>query len=254
MVDEGTTVTAEFYAKQTIEIEIPDGVLKGTYSTKIANLNNNALLMEVPQVGNLYLPLQVSQPVILRYVIESWAYEIPLAVVTRRDNLDMPLFLVNRPKNVKRRLLRKFVRVDCDIDASVFLIGDLKEYGREKFSDDELTQGTIRDISGGGARIRVPFDMPTDFKRYALLWFTLPLVHKSYFNMLTRVKLVRQNPPTDKFIITEFTGLSETERDDIVQFCFRWQTQSRMKPGPTPGAAPGTAPGGEPGPAAGGAS
>lgn len=220
------TVPPEFFQKQAVEIDVPDGSLKGVYPSTITNLNDQAILLAVPQINNLYLPLKIGQPITLRYVVESWAYEVQLAVSARRDNLDAPLMLVPRPSTVTRRLLRKFVRVETDIAGSIFMIKNLSEYGQEKFADDQLTPITIQDISGGGGKIRAPIHLVTGDMRYGILWFTLPLVHKSFYNMLSRVKEVHEDPPSNKFLIVEFAGLSESERDDIVQYCFRRQTES----------------------------
>ena len=221
---ETAEIAPEYYPKQVVEVDVPDGTLKGLYNTQIANLNEQALLLIVPQIGNLYLPLKIGQPLTLRYVVESWAYEAQVTIAARKDNLDLPIMLVSRPRSVSRRLFRKFARVDTDIDASIYLIKDLSEYGREKFADNELTQVVIVDISGGGARIRTPIELVTQDKRYALLWFNLPLIHKSFYNMLTRIKTVTEESK-DKFVVVEFTGLSETERNDIVQYCNRRQSQ-----------------------------
>ena len=226
-------VQPEFFQKQAVEIDVHASGLKGVYDALISNLNDQAILLTVPQIGNVYLPLKVGQPFLLRYVVESWAYETQVTIAARRDNLEIPIMLVNRPATVTRRLLRKFVRVVTDIDASIFLIRSLSDYGREKFSDDELTPATIEDISAGGAKIRAPFHMVTENMRYALLWFTMPLIHKSFFNMLTRIGNVQEDPPANKFIIAEFTGLSEAERDDIVQYCFRRQNELGREPSQT---------------------
>lgn len=217
-------VPAEYYVKQSVEVDVPDGILKGLYNTRIANLNDQALLLEVPQIGNVYLPLKIGQPVKLRYVVESWAYEAQVTLAARKDNLETPIMLVARPKQVERKMLRQFVRVDSDLDASIYLIKDLSEYGREKYSDNDLTQCVIVDISGGGSKVRVPPHLSTVDKRYALLWFTLPLIHKSFYNQLTRIKMV-QDDERDKYIVVEFTGLSETEREDIVHYCSRRQLE-----------------------------
>ncbi len=219
-------IVPEYYKKQTMELDVPEGALHGVYHTRIANMNESKLLLEVPMVGNLFLPVKVGQLVTVRYVVESWAYEAPVAVADRRDNVPTPLMMTDRPALVTRRQIRKFLRVDTSITVSVHLISDLREYGREKYADHELTTGVIEDISGGGSRIRVPQEMVTDGKRYALLWFTLPLIHKSFYNMLTRIKSISENPP-DKFMILEFTGLSESERNDIVQYCSRRQLELR---------------------------
>ncbi|MBI4179132.1 flagellar brake domain-containing protein [bacterium] len=220
-----STVEPNFYQKQVVEVDVPDGRLKGVYNTRIENLNEQALLLEAPQVGNLYLPLGVGQPFVLRYVEESWAYEAQVAVGARKDNLESPLMLVVRPASVTRRLLRRFVRVETEIETSLCLIKDLKEYGMEQYKNRELTQGAIVDISGGGARIRVPASMETAGKGYAILWFTLPYIHKSFYSMLTRINSVTEES-SNKFIIIEFTGLSEAERDDVVQYCHRKQAEN----------------------------
>lgn len=219
-------VAPEFYPKQAVEIEVSDGMLAGVYSTKIANLNDTALLLDVPQIGNLFLPLKINQQLVVRYVVESWAYEMPVSILARRDNLETPLMLVPRPKLANRRMLRKYFRVEAGIDASVFLIADLSEYGREKFADNELTPSVIIDISGGGCRLRAPLHLPTEGKRYAILWFTLPLIHKSFYNMLARVQSV-VDEAREKILILEFAGLSESERDDIVQYCVRRQAAAK---------------------------
>ncbi len=230
MADGG--VPAEYYVKQSVEVDVLEGTLKGLYNTRIANLNDQALLLEVPLIGNMYLPLKIGQPMKLRYIVESWAYEAAVTVAARKDNLDTPIMLVARPKQVDRKMLRQFVRVESDLDASVYLIKDLSEYGREKYSDNDLTQCVIVDISGGGAKARVPLHLPTVDKRYALLWFTLPLIHKSFYNQLTRIKFV-QDDERDKYIVVEFTGLSEAEREDIVHYCSRRQLElmkTQVKP------------------------
>lgn len=218
------TVAPHYYQKQSVEVEVPDGRLKGVYNTKIANLNDQALLLEVPPIGNLYLPLNIGANCLLRYVEESWAYEAPVTIAARKDNLETPIMLAVRPKSVKRRLLRKFVRVESNIETNLYLIKDLKEYGMENYQDRELKQANIVDISGGGARLEVPAALDTQNKGYAILWFTLPYIHKSFYNLLTRINSV-QEQENKKFIVIEFTGLSETERDDIVQYCHRQQAK-----------------------------
>ena len=66
--DEITEVAPEYFANQPVEIEVPDGILRGVYKTRITKLNEQALLLDVPQVGNLYLPLKLGQPFKIRYV------------------------------------------------------------------------------------------------------------------------------------------------------------------------------------------
>jgi len=217
-------VAPEYFARQAVEIDVPDGPMKGRYNTLIANLNDQALLLETPVCGSLFLPLKVGQPMTIRYVVESWAYEAQVTIAARKENAAAPIMLVARPKQVDRKMLRQFVRVEADLDGSIYLIKDLSEYGREKYSDNELTPVVIVDISGGGARVRAPVHLTTEDKRYALLWFTLPIVHKSFYNMLTRIKTVVDDVK-EKYIIVEFTGLSETERNDIVHYCGRRQLE-----------------------------
>lgn len=224
-----TLVAPEFYPKQVVELDVRDGPLAGHYTAAITNLNDNAILLEVPQIGNLYIPLKIGQPMLLRYVVESWSYEAEVSIAARKDNLEAPLMLVTRPKMVERKILRKFLRVEANLEASVYMIADLSEYGRETFSDSELTPALLLDISGGGSRLRVPIHMHTDDKRYALLWFTLPIIHKSFYNLLSRVKTVTEDGK-DKFLIVEFAGLSESERNDIVQYCARRQLELAKAP------------------------
>ncbi len=218
-------VGAEYYPKQSVEFEIEDGVLKGIYQTTIANLNDAALLLAVPQIGNLYVPIRVGHTLLLRYIMESWAHEAAVSVAARKDNAGVPIMLVSRPKLVQRKLLRKFVRVDAFIESNLHLIRELSDYGREKFADKDLTPVMIEDISGGGAKVRLPANFDVQDQRYALLWFTLPYVHKSFYNMLTRIKTVLDDKPPDRFLIVEFAGLSESERNDIVQYCHRRQVE-----------------------------
>lgn len=224
-----TLVAPEFYPKQVVEIDVREGPMAGHYTAQITNLNDNAILVDVPLIGNLYLPLKIGQPMTLRYVVESWSYEAEVTIAARKDNAEAPLILVTRPKMMERKMLRKFLRVEANLEASVFLIADLSEYGREKFADHELTPALLLDISGGGARLRVPIHMHTDEKRYALLWFTLPIIHKSFYNLLSRLKTVTEDAK-DKYLIVEFAGLSESERNDIVQFCGRRQLELAKTP------------------------
>lgn len=216
MADEITLVDPDYEPGQQIDLGIRNGPLEGTYSTRVQSVKGDYIILEVPKVNGLYLPVETDQELLLKHYREGATFEAESSVDLRNDDRDHPTVVVSKPDEVRRIQRRDFVRVPCDIDATVRVLtageGDSTENLPEAFP------ATIDDISAGGVQIKGDVNLP--FQAEVELLFTLPEKETKMNEVFAEV--VRESDSEEPPFVMglEFTSITENKRNDIIQYVY----------------------------------
>lgn len=135
-----------------------------------------------------------------------------------------PLWYLLKPeeKQIKRRQLRSYVRVDCEIPVQ------LLHHTSDGSEPGEPASGVIKNLSGGGAAV----ETLADFEANAMLRlrFTLPGGDRVLAGIIARVvKVIGGEGGGGKKVILEFHGIDETTRNEIIRYTFDVQRKLRRR-------------------------
>lgn len=216
MAEDITRVDPNYEEGQQLDIGVRTGPLEGTYSSRVQSVKEEFLIVEVPKVNGLYLPIETDQQVLLKHYREGATFEAESSVNLRNDERDHPTMILAMPDDIKRIQRRDFVRVPCDINATVRVL-NTSEKGADESLPDSFS-ATIEDISAGGVQLKGPHNLPvlTDVE----LLFTLPDVDTTMNEVFAEVVRGSESDRPPFVLGLEFTSITETRRNDIIQYVY----------------------------------
>ena len=142
-----------------VELVITSGLYKGSYPSRLEELENGLVGVAHPMIRGALLPALRSTELAMKIEANNCFYQATVSVLRSTINVALPLLwlkLVSVLEKVQRRM---FVRVPCSIKADIFFLG----------ADSELPEGTVlppkewipirlTDISLGGIGILIRED------------------------------------------------------------------------------------------------
>lgn len=214
-----TVVEPDYEVGEQVDLVLSDEPLEGTYSTVVNEVERGTLEVEVPQVNGLYLPLEAGGTVVLKQYDQGATFEGETSVEIRDERDGTPFLRLKKPDTVERIQRRDFVRVPCDIEAEVNVMGS----GEDGSNLSDPVNGRIEDISAGGVQLTLEQPLPL-FTELELV-FTLPVTGATLREVFGEVVRAADegDPPYVHGI--EFTSITESKRNDIIQFVYERQRQ-----------------------------
>lgn len=149
------------------------------------------------------------------------SYEFDTVVLATQGGRFPFLYLLKpEPKDVRRRQMRSYVRVDCEIPVQIVPHG-------EEGAAPAPVEGTIRNISGGGAAVSVQGKIPPE--SLVRLRFTLPGGEKALAGIIARVLKTMPEEGGGEKVIFQFEGIDEATRNEIIRYTFEVQRKAKRK-------------------------
>ncbi|GEM_PF-5950778 len=215
-------VEPELERRQKLELRLNSGALKGKYTTFIKDFSASRIVVEVPTVDQLYLPVNTGQNLFVEYRRMSARYQFESRVVDRKDDVEPPVLELERPDSVKRIQLRDHLRVPCSIPAKLKIESDVPDPIPPKL------EGTIVDLSAGGAKFRAELELPMSTR--VNLKFELPILEEE-MNDLYGYIIRREEDEVEEcyFYGIEFEGVLTDQRKALTQYSYRRQLELQKK-------------------------
>lgn len=210
-------VEPDYSAGQQVDLTIADGAYEGTYSTEVSDVDEKNLIVEIPQINDLYLPLTSGGELVVKHYEEGATLEAETRVINRNDDGDPPVLFIEIPETIKRIQRRDFVRVPCDVSVDVNVL----KSGDDDRSFSGTLEGTLEDISAGGVQVILEEKLPL-FTEIELV-FKLPIVRErlsDVFGQIVRVPDENEGPFS---MGVKFTSITEAQRNDIIQYVYEKQ-------------------------------
>lgn len=201
-----------------VEIEVEKGEYKGVYHSRIEEVREDTLVLAMPIKRRKVVLLPEGLQIIVGIVRGGISYSFE-STILRRIRSHLPLLVINKPGEARKRQRRAWVRVPAVLDFSYALV-NLEEADKEL----EFYRAQTLDISGGG----LMFAADHSFSPGDRLKIILELPPGEKLRLEARVVRVVANPSEAwrRFSIgVEFTEIRERDRDRIVRWVFERQRE-----------------------------
>lgn len=148
----------------------------------------------------------------------AWEFD-SICLAAAAGALPLLYILKPLPRDVRKRQLRSFARVDCEIPVQIVR--------HDHNEDAEPVSGMIRNLSGGGALLECLTEVqPGDMLR---LRFTLPGRSDALSGIIA--KMIKEVPGEASGVlrVLQFEGIDEGTRSEIIRYTFEIQRKIRRK-------------------------
>lgn len=189
-----------------------------SYKSLIQEVGKETFSIQVPSGHGQVLNLHVNDQVQVRVWGEQEQFLFSTGVVGKKKDR-VPLYILQKPKQVKRIQLRNFVRVKVALEVSYQLITQ-EEREHYQIVEPEKKALTI-DLSGGGVQLMVREEMEQD--SFLVLSLGIPQKGGCFpIKLLGRVRRCEKSPhdPNGYLVGVAFEDIWEREQDRIVEFVF----------------------------------
>ena len=129
-----------------------------------------------------------------------------------------------KPDEITRIQRRNFVRVPCDIDATVRVLSVAENGSGDSFPD--AYSATIEDISAGGVQLKGSENLP--LATNVELLFTLPDTETTMNEVFAEVVRGSDSEQPPYVLGLEFTSITENKRNDIIQYVYDRQIEIKQ--------------------------
>lgn len=214
-----TTEKTERFLTINRKLEVRlDGDEGKYYKSYVLGVQENLFLINPPYVGRNDLMLRVGDNVEVVLLSDKEKYLFVAPVVQRVQN---PLkgYILQAPEEARRIQLRAFVRIKVALEAEWTAlpegIPNKKEWENLRFS-----KAVMVDLSGGGAALVTDKLLPEGVR--ILLRFTMEIRdEKRSLALVSEVCRSSSLNEKRKYSIgVKFLGISEKERDQIIEYVF----------------------------------
>lgn len=192
------------------------------FAANIQNLDQQAIYITRPYLGERPLILMGNEPVEVRYIVENGVLEFEANYLgTHKETESLLLYKISMPapEDVKRIQLRNFVRVPVLMDVEYLLPGSEAVY-----------QGTAVDLSAGGMKLATKHKLPVE--EIITLYFKITKGKKP-LNIQLQARVVRtERVETDVKLYhsgLQFLGVNRALEETLVRFVFKKQREQLRK-------------------------
>lgn len=188
-----------------------------TFVSSLEGVGPKGIHIALPICNLKPMPLIRGQEIFVLISLQSFSIEFKTRVKGfKRDNI--PLVLLEHPKDYKRVQRRNSVRLKVLLDIEVALLPE--EQGQEPVFE----KGQALDLSAGGMEIITRLGAGKDQIILAKFDLDIDKDKTHSFCIKSRVKRVMTVPPRSKKLGVEFFDLSTTESDKIFHYIFKKST------------------------------
>ena len=217
-----------------IEIQTPDGAKE--YNSRVEDIQAGQLCVAQPSERGQDVEIPAGSMVTLNVINAAGAMMFVEGEVVGRRAQPVPMLQL-RPVSIETNQQRLFHRVQVRIEPDGFWrwigTGDPPPTAKPRTLGEDpnwqKVQGTIVDLSGGGAGLLSPTELPRG--AWVYLRFPLP-VSKEQFDARARIMIARPRPVGEEiqyFLGTKFEGLDKTAQEKIVRANHQHQIEERRK-------------------------
>ncbi len=205
-----------------IELESEQAI----YKARVADISGNNISVEIPiDVNTGYMKIITTGTIInVRYSsndLGQFSFKTKVIGMKREQ---VPLLLIEIPKDFKRVQRRDYLRVIVSVETSFKLKNDMV--------DDWLIART-NDISGGGIQIILPDIIKLVKGQEIEGWLVLPFNNGNIEHIKYEGKVIRIKPPNEKvnakWASIAFIDIIEKKREKIIRFCYEKQMEIGKK-------------------------
>ena len=141
-----------------VELVISSGLYKGTYTSSLAELENELIGVSHPMLKGAFLPALRNTELLMKIEGPSCIYQANTTVARSALNLNIPLLWLKLAAPLEKVQRRMFVRVPTSITANAFFLGGVEnppEDADVSLPPKEWFVVRISDISLGGIGISI---------------------------------------------------------------------------------------------------
>lgn len=197
---------------------------EGAFACNIQDIQDKHLAISIPIKDFQYLPLRKDEKIQVLYYEGNSIYKFTSSVI-KRDKSNIPLLWISIPDKFQKIQRRKFVRVSVLYDIRCALIDRNLELNKENLSNIRFHNGTILDLSGGGARLKTELSAKKD----DVFILVLP-VKESFIIVKGEVKRAALNELGERVYGLNFINLKIMEQEKIIRSVFQIM-RDQMKKG-----------------------
>ncbi|MGL4874738.1 MAG: flagellar brake protein [Clostridium sp.] len=189
-----------------IEIEEDDK----KYQCRVLDLDEETISIDIPVCGHEYLFLNKGDKFEVSYLVENECYYKGECKIIKRYKSNMYLYLLNRPKNIKKIQRRSFVRAKT-LDTIYY----------KKEAEESWRSGVMLDLSGGGMRacLKDEFEYGENIK---------VKIREEYDEIVVEGIVVRSEE-TENIYGVQFNDIDERKRDKLVKKVFTIMIRERKR-------------------------
>ncbi|MEK8023131.1 MAG: PilZ domain-containing protein [Candidatus Hydrogenedentota bacterium] len=156
----------------------------------------------------------INTPLKVRFHLRDAGYEFESIILQQKQSPHRMAFIA-KPRQVIRRQLRAYLRVDCRIPVSIIRRDDKKR---------NVLGGTITNISGGGMLIEMKVAIPPEV--LIELKFDLGESGQTISSISARIVNIREGQDGQKIYVLQYEGMDEEQRMAIIRFTFQLQRKA----------------------------
>ncbi|MGL4847489.1 MAG: flagellar brake protein [Clostridium sp.] len=189
-----------------IEIEEEDK----KYQCRVLDIDEETISIDIPVCGHEYLFLNKGDKFEVSYLVENECYYTGECTIIKRYRSNMYLYLLTRPRKIKKIQRRSFVRAKTL---------DTIHYRKEV--DPSWREGVMLDLSGGGMRacLKDEFECGENVKIK---------IREEYEEIIVEGTVVRSEE-TENIYGVQFNEIDERKRDKLVKKVFTIMIRERKR-------------------------
>jgi c-di-GMP-binding flagellar brake protein YcgR len=188
---------------------------KEFYSSYIAGIDDDTLSLAAPMYHGELVPFKPGEQI----RVYTWPIMFITEVLTRQL-VPHPLIVVRRPRVLFKTQRREFVRLELSLPVTV---RQLPQGPLSQPEGEEVKTYTV-DISGGGARIIYPYELPAG--TWLELAIHLPEEVKCR-GQVRRIEHIETGANKKRRLAVEFAEISQASQEKIIAFIFKRQRELR---------------------------
>jgi c-di-GMP-binding flagellar brake protein YcgR len=177
-----------------VELVITFGLYKGSYASRLEELENGLIGVSHPMMRGAFLPALRSTEMLMKIESNNCFYQATVSVVRGMLNVSVPLLWLKYISVLEKVQRRMFVRVACSIKADAFFLGtdtELPEGASSPPKEWFLTR--ISDISLGGAGVVIKENLASFCLEGGRYLMFLNIGGTAFFLVGKLVKILKRN-------------------------------------------------------------
>lgn len=202
---------------QSIEIEVKKGPYKGSFPSKIEEINQDNIKVLPPYQKGEIVPLRKDTRINVFFTGDDAAYKFSSQVIDRIKE-QIRLLVINSPEEIVRIQRRDYFRLDVKKDAKY------RELDEEMEIDGEFIETQTVNLSGGGVRL---ID-ESQLSEGDLIEIMIDISEIEDVKIIGEVQQ-KYDLPNGEAVGIEFKEVSRHLRDQIIGWLFDYQRELRKK-------------------------
>lgn len=209
---------------QLIEISLDDGE-NFFYKSRVADISNDYFGIDMPidKKTGRFKVLTEDLEINVSYLNNRGQFSFITKVIGIKKE-QIPIILLEHPKEYERLQRRNFIRVPAFVDVA-YMNPD----------DYDITWNVVRtiDISGGGMQLAISNSEYLKLNSEINGWIVLPynngkIGHIKFTGRIVRVYRLKEK--SDKILVSiEFTNISEVMRAKIIKYCYEKEVKLKKE-------------------------